>query len=176
MHKFVKGDSDYHELLNDNFDELGDNLESSSDKLTAALKVLTDDLANYAKKTEVKADIEEATTKVYQKTSVGLGYGVTATLTRIGNIVNMSINSNQTSSRPDGRANLTEMIPVGYRPISSQVVDAHAYVADNLNADRYMLMFFYQNGSISSLSKNMTSAPLTIALAATWLTSDAIPT
>lgn len=132
-------------------------------------------LEDYAKTADVKADIAAATTKVYQRTSVGLGYGITATLTRIGNVVNISINSNQTSSRPDGRASLSETIPAGYRPTNTQTAASNAYQANNLNADRYMVMFFYSSGAIESLSKNMTSGSITVALSATWLTSDAVP-
>lgn len=175
MHTFIKGDSDYHELLNDNFDELSNTINSNNDDQTNALKAVTEDLPNYAKTADVTADIAAATTKLYQKTNVGLGYGVTATLTRIGNLVNISINSNQTSSRPDGRASLTETIPSGYRPTNTQIAASNAYQADNLNADRFMSMFFYASGAIESLSKNMTSGSITVALSATWLTSDAVP-
>lgn len=170
MHIFNKGDSDYHELLNDNFKEL----DTNNSELESTVTEINSSLSAYAKKTDVTAEIQSATKKVYQK-SVGMGFGTTGTLTRIGNVVNLSVDSNQTTGRADGYVSLTEQIPSGYKPITAQAASAAVYVSGDLNADRYLLLYFSTSGSISSRSKNMATTPLTIALSATWLTSDAVP-
>lgn len=143
--KIYRGMQNGAEAINDNFNTLTDNLKQSSDaavKLTgdqtvAGKKTFSDDAS--FKSISVSGDINQR----YVTTSFSIGYGLSVTAKRIGNLVTITFRGSNTTQLGSG-ANPTEKIPLGYRPVEAESVDC---LVQGRHLDTYY--YFNPDGSLS---------------------------
>lgn len=143
--KIYRGMQNGAEAINTNFNTLKDNLKQSSDsavKLTgdqtvAGKKTFSDDAS--FKTLSVSGDINQR----YATTSFSIGYGLSVTAKRVGNLVTITFKGSNTTQIGQG-ANPIEKIPLGYRPIEAESVDFLVY---GKHLDTYY--YFNSDGSLS---------------------------
>lgn len=103
------------------------------------------------------------------RTNVPMGSGSLATLTRIGNIVNLVIKG---AYKPlAGYRNLTETIPLGFRPSIETGIAATGMV-EGQGTVIPLGWNVSSNGQMSSSGGN--GSQLTVYATATWFTDDAV--
>ena len=79
----------------------------------------------------------------YVSTSFPIGYGLSVTAKRIGNLVTITFKGTNTTQLVSG-SNPTELIPLGYRPVESESVD---FLVMGRHLDTYY--YFDHDGKIS---------------------------
>lgn len=149
--KIYRGMQNGAKAINTNFNTLTDNLKQSSD---AAVK-LTGDQAVAGKKTfsddasfkniSVSGDINQR----YATTSFEIGYGLSVTAKRIGNMVTITFRGSNTTTLGSG-AKPTEKIPLGYRPIEAESIDP---LVQGRHLDTYY--YFNPDSSISYMGEDV---------------------
>ena len=82
------------------------------------------------------------TTGTTSSTSFAIGYGVSVTAKRVGNLVTITFRGSNTTQLGSG-ANPNEMIPLGYRPVESESVD---FLVTGRHLDTYY--YFDPDGKI----------------------------
>lgn len=103
------------------------------------------------------------------KTDVPMGSGSIATITRIGNIVNLVIKG---AYKPlAGFRNLTETFPLGFRPTILTGVPANGMITGQGGVIP-LGWNIYPDGRMNSVGGN--GAELDVFATATWVTSDAV--
>lgn len=88
-------------------------------------------------------EVTGAITQPYISTSFAIGYGLSVTAKRVGNLVTITFKGSNTTTLGSG-ANPTEKIPLGYRPIEAESVDC---LVQGRHLDTYY--YFNSDGSIS---------------------------
>ena len=124
--------------------------------------------------TATLAKIIESFRDFYTAT-VNFGYGVTATLTRVGSTVTVYVGSNQTTARGDAYTTLEEMLPLGYRPVFETMMSFDVAIGNSFEYDRSRKQKLFQNGSMATFTKNMNAAPLALSGTITYQTDDPFP-
>lgn len=87
--------------------------------------------------------VSGAITQPYISTSFAIGYGLSVTAKRVGNLVTITFKGSNTTTLGSG-ASPTEKIPLGYRPIEAESVDC---LVQGRHLDTYY--YFNSDGSIS---------------------------
>ena len=159
MEKIYRGMANGAETINRNFTDVDNNFSKKD-----AVETISGD-----KTFTGKVTIQNQQQVKAVRTNVSMGYGSLATLTRIGNIVNLVIKG---SYKPlAGYRNLNETIPLGFRPSietgisASGMVEGHGEVIPlgwNVSP----------NGSMASAGGN--GSQLSVYATATWITDDAV--
>ncbi len=88
-------------------------------------------------------EVTGAITQPYISTSFSIGYGLSVTAKRVGNLVTITFRGSNTTTLGSG-ASPTEKIPLGYRPIEAESVDC---LVQGRHLDTYY--YFNPDGSIS---------------------------
>ena len=110
------------------------------------------------------------------KRNIPIGYGVTGTLYRTGNIVRLEINSNQTESRGNGSQKLGETIPLGYVPRISTQGEAVMMIGPNFRGTSKLMFNFISTGEIYVYSESMNASPINVVMSVQWISQDPFPT
>lgn len=113
-------------------------------------------------------------TKKVEKT-VQMGYGTTARFIRSGNIVTFSQSIVAQNGRPDGKSQMTEKIPEGFKPTMDIGVNVTTIVGPTIQKDRYFCYLFSKDGNITSYQLNINTQPIQFLASASWITSDEFP-
>lgn len=130
----------------------------------------------YAVQNKVASFTAVKQTKVYNTTIVG-PYGLNASATRCGNIVNLSFNIVYgTAHTVSGTA--TETIPVGWRPTTNQFITMTGHAGTGEGTKNWSANFidldYNSNGSIKYTIITETQ-PLGFRGSMTWITTDPFP-
>ena len=159
MEKIYRGMASGAEKIDNNFTEI-DNTFSKKDatETISGNKIFTG---------EVTITNQQQTKVV--KTNVSMGFGSLATLTRIGNIVNLVIKGAYKPSA--GYHNLIETIPLGFRPSIDTGIAATGMV-EGQGTVIPLGWSLSSGGSMSSSGGN--GSQLTVYATATWFTYDAV--
>lgn len=113
-------------------------------------------------------------TRSFITKEINVGYGLKATATRLGDLVTLSVNSNQTISMGNGYLKLSEVIPLGFRPIVDVTMDMKITIAQNFEENRRRFQLIHGNGTMEVFAKNMNVTPLTCWGTITYMTDDPI--
>lgn len=105
----------------------------------------------------------------------GFGFGLTGRITRVGNVVIATCLATQTNPQGNGSKDLSETIPVGYRPAYKLSVQSYVYVGSAYQDTRHHRLLFKTDGHITALTSNMGAAPLEISFNVAWVTNDPMP-
>lgn len=105
------------------------------------------------------------------------GYGTTATLVRIGNVVFCQGSPiNNSNAIPSGETPLSETIPSGYRPVASLGTNSDAMVAGVSTTSTNTLGWrIYNSGQIKVFSSTSIPKANRFVATGTWVTEDAWP-
>lgn len=109
--------------------------------------------------------------------NVGMGYSLNAQFTRVGNMVQVELNSTTANAIPsaDGAA-LSEKIPVGYRPKYNTVLYGGGTVTSGAGPVNMAWRLLPTNGSMEIYnSSGMTAGPKRIMGTVTYITTDTFP-
>ena len=85
----------------------------------------------------------------YISTSFAIGYGLSVTAKRVGNLVTITFKGSNTTQLGSG-ANPAEMIPLGYRPVEAESVD---FLVTGRHLDTYY--YFNPDGKINYLGETV---------------------
>ncbi|MEG1487429.1 hypothetical protein [Lactococcus sp.] len=88
-------------------------------------------------------------TQPYISTSFAIGYGLSVTAKRVGNLVTITFKGSNTTQLGSG-ANPTEMIPLGYRPVEAESVDC---LVQGRHLDTYY--YFNTDGKINYMGETV---------------------
>ena len=159
MEKIYRGMANGAETIDRNFTEV-DNTFSKKDatETISGNKVFTGEVT-----------IENQQQIKVVKTNVPMGFGSLATITRIGNIVTLVIKGAYKPST--GFRNLTETIPLGFRPSVETGISATGMV-EGQGTVIPLGWNVSSNGQMSSSGGN--GSQLTVYATATWFTDDAV--
>ena len=94
---------------------------------------------------------------------------------RSGSTVTVYVGSNQTSTMSDGYSNLTETLPIGYRPVFNSWITFDITIGSLVQWDRMRRQRILSDGSMVAFAKNMNVAPLTVNGNITYQTDDPYP-
>lgn len=159
MEKIYRGMASGAETINKNFTDIDNNFsKKDATETISGNKIFTG---------QVKIQNQQQEKVV--KTNVPLGFGSLATLTRIGNIVNLVIKGPYKPS--SGYHSLTETIPLGFRPSVDTGIAATGMV-DGVGTVIPIGWNVFKDGRIDSAGG--TGAQLTVYATATWFTDDAV--
>lgn len=103
----------------------------------------------------------------------GTGYGRTATLTRIGNLVTIYSEKRHSSAVPNGwNRNVATTLPVGWRPVTNTNLWQH----DLSNASKYTWLLFQSSGQVDLYGAgSITASDYVISNANFYITNDPFP-
>lgn len=93
--------------------------------------------------------VSGAITQPYISTSFSIGYGLSVTAKRVGNLVTITFKGSNTTQLGNG-ANPTEMIPLGYRPVEAESVD---FLVQGKHLDTYY--YFNPDGKINYMGETV---------------------
>lgn len=129
---------------------------------------ITDSIGKYVNITPEGVDSSEKHTK-----EVPLGWGRTATLTRVGNIVTLSSEKRFTSAPPNGSWQTgVASLPIGFRPIVTTMIYNH----DLTSPSKFGWYKFNTDGSVNLMSLgNVTTSDYIITFSQMWFTNDPFP-
>lgn len=100
------------------------------------------------------------------------GFGRTATLTRIGNLVTIYSENRHTSNVPNGWSRNVATLPVGWRPVANTTLWQH----DLLDASKYTWLLFRPNGQVDLSSVgDIRTTDYIISNAGFYITNDPFP-
>ena len=94
-------------------------------------------------------EVTGAITQPYISTSFAIGYGISVTAKRVGNLVTITFKGSNTTTLGSG-ANPTEKIPLGYRPIEAESVDC---LVQGRHLDTYY--YFNPDGKINYMGETV---------------------
>ncbi|AWN66946.1 hypothetical protein LL14B4_12600 [Lactococcus lactis subsp. lactis] len=94
-------------------------------------------------------EVTGAITQPYISTSFAIGYGLSVTAKRVGNLVTITFKGSNTTQLGSG-ANPTEMIPLGYRPVEAESVDP---LVQGRHLDTYY--YFNPDGKINYMGETV---------------------
>ncbi|WP_259751493.1 hypothetical protein [Lactococcus lactis] len=112
-------------------------VHNTGDETIAGKKTFTDD-AKFS-----NLEVTGKITQPYISTSFAIGYGLSVTAKRVGNLVTITFRGSNTTQLGSG-ASPTEKIPLGYRPVEAESVDC---LVQGRHLDTYY--YFNPDGSIS---------------------------
>lgn len=159
MEKIYRGMASGAEAINRNFTDIENNFSK---------KDVTETISGNKTFTG-QVTIQNQQQEKIVKTNVPMGSGSLATLTRIGNIVNLVIKGAYKPAA--GFRVLTETIPLGFRPSIETGIAATGMV-EGQGAVIPLGWNVSSNGQMSSSGGN--SQQLTVYATATWFTDDAV--
>lgn len=111
--------------------------------------------------------------KHYTKKTISLGYGVSVTLARIGNLVVIQGTSIMSNALPTVETSLAETIPAGYKPISVSSINAIC----GSETGKYATWWVSINGELSLIATGFTGASTRrVNVSSAWITQDEWPT
>lgn len=100
------------------------------------------------------------------------GFGRTATLTRIGNLVTIYSENRHSSNVPNGWNRNVATLPVGWRPIANTML----WQRDLLDVSKYTWLLFRSNGQVDLSSVgDITTTSYIISNASFYITNDPFP-
>lgn len=159
MEKIYRGMASGAETINKNFTDIDNNFsKKDATETISGNKIFTG---------QVKIQNQQQEKVV--KTNVPLGFGSLATLTRIGNIVNLVIKGPYKPS--SGYHFLNETIPLGFRPSVDTGIAATG-MADGVGTVIPIGWNVFKDGRAESAGG--TGVQLTVYATATWFTDDAV--
>ena len=108
----------------------------------------------------------------YTRTTVSLGYGISAILARIGNLVVVQGTSITSNALPSTETSLTETIPAGYKPIAGSAINAIC----GSESDKYVTWWVSSAGALSLVATSFTgSYSRRVNVSSAWITQDEWP-
>ncbi len=108
----------------------------------------------------------------YSSVSQGLGYGISVTLARIGNVVVLYGSPITSNSLPTVETSLPETIPSGYRPVNPAAINALC----GSETDKFASWWVSISGAMSFIATGMNNAGAKrLNISAVWITQDEWP-
>lgn len=108
----------------------------------------------------------------YTRTTISLGYGVSAILARIGNLVFLQGTPIINNVLPTTETSLSETIPAGYKPITGTAINAIC----GSETGKFATWWVASTGAMSLIATGFTStAPRRVNVSSAWVTQDEWP-
>lgn len=108
----------------------------------------------------------------YTRTTISLGYGISAILARIGNLVFLQGTPIINNALPTTETSLTETIPAGYKPITGTAINALC----GSETGKFATWWVTSNGAMSLIATGFTStASRRVNVSSAWVTQDEWP-
>lgn len=117
-------------------------------------------------------DIDDLNFGHYTRKVISLGYGISVTIARIGNLVVVQGSPIIGNTLPTVESSLSETIPEGYRPITSTSINALC----GSETGKFATWWVATNGTMSLVATGFTSsASRRVNVSSAWFTQDAWP-
>lgn len=117
-------------------------------------------------------DIDDLNFGHYAKKVISLGYGISVTIARIGNLVVTQGSPIISNTLPTTESSLSETIPEGYRPITSTSINALC----GSETGKFATWWVATNGAMSLVATGFTSsAARRVNVSSAWFTQNAWP-
>lgn len=118
--------------------------------------------------------LDVSNNKVYSE-NIEIGFGLPASIKRVGKVVLLSVSAVQPRSRGDAVSSVAERIPEGFRPNLTVSGIATMNTGSTFNSDKFLAYIFASDGTMTYQSKGMNATNITVNMTVSWITDNALP-